>query len=105
MKRILIKILLGEIEELIPTQRLGQQTDAHERKKYDSSNQTKLGYPGAVARLLDVNNWYGNAMLPAAKFFLFDSRERFWTLRFERVTASVLIFLALVPVGERAITG
>lgn len=61
-----------EKETLIPTQQIGQQTDAEEEKIFSSSAEAKAAYEEAVVRLLDINNWQTISTIEASDFALYD---------------------------------
>jgi hypothetical protein len=61
-----------EKESLIPTQQIGQQTDAEEEKIFSSPAEAKAAYEQAVVRLLDINNWHTISTIEASNFVLYD---------------------------------
>ncbi|TCD26557.1 hypothetical protein EZ456_13285 [Pedobacter psychrodurus] len=61
-----------EKQELIPTQQIGQQTDAEEEKILVSTVEAKATYQKVVQHLLDVNEWYRISTIEASCFKLFD---------------------------------
>ncbi|WP_316797770.1 hypothetical protein [Pedobacter frigidisoli] len=61
-----------EKEDLIPSQQVGQQTDAEEEKIFDSPAAASLAYKQAVLRLKNVNQWHTISRIEASCFVLFD---------------------------------
>jgi hypothetical protein len=62
-----------EKDELIPTQQIGQQTDAEVDKIFPSPREARIAYHKASERLLDVNQWHRISALEAGCFKLIDS--------------------------------
>jgi len=61
-----------EKQELIPTQQIGQQTDAEEEKIFSSKEEAKAAYHTAVRKLLSVNEWHNISMIEASCFSIHD---------------------------------
>lgn len=64
-----------EKQELIPTQQIGQQTDAEEEKILINADEAKAAYQIAVQRLLEVNKWHKISKMKASCFAVFDSNS------------------------------
>lgn len=63
-----------EKERLIPTQQIGQQTDAEEEKIYTTQEDALAAYHTAAERLQDVNKWHEISSIEASCFTLFDNQ-------------------------------
>lgn len=61
-----------EKEELIPTQQVGQQTDACKEEVFSSPDEAKKAYNAAKICLLDVNQWHKISSVEASRFTLFN---------------------------------
>ncbi|MFC3561130.1 hypothetical protein [Pedobacter jamesrossensis] len=61
-----------EKKELIPSQQIGQQTDAEEEKIFPSAMEAKAAYAMASRHLLDVNEWQNISTIEASSFMLCD---------------------------------
>lgn len=64
-----------EKQELIPTQQIGQQTDAEEEKILSTADEARAAYQIAVQRLLEVNNWHKISKIEASCFAVFDENN------------------------------
>ncbi|ARS40391.1 hypothetical protein CA265_12285 [Sphingobacteriaceae bacterium GW460-11-11-14-LB5] len=60
-------------DDLIPTQQIGQQSDAEEEKIFPSPMEAIAAYQKAVDRLLDINEWHHISTIEASRFKLIDS--------------------------------
>lgn len=63
-----------EKDELIPTQQIGQHTDAEQEKIFTSPDEARTAYKIAARRLLEVNQWHQISEVEASCFKLIDSR-------------------------------
>lgn len=63
-----------EKEELIPTQQVGQQTDACKEEVFSSPDQAVTAYNYAKICLLNVNQWHEISSIEASRFALFDKK-------------------------------
>jgi len=61
-----------EKQELIPTQQIGQQSDAEEEEILVSPVEANAAYQKAVKHLLNVNEWHRISTIEASCFKLYD---------------------------------
>lgn len=62
-----------ENEELIPTQQIGRQTDAEEKRKFNSLKEAEIACQISAIRLLNVNDWHKISPAKGIRFQLTDS--------------------------------
>ncbi|WP_316831725.1 hypothetical protein [Pedobacter aquatilis] len=58
---------------IIPSQQVGQQTDAEEKKVFPDSEAAKKYYGQARLRFVNINEWHKISLVEASRFTLFDS--------------------------------
>jgi len=63
-----------EKDDLIPSQKVGQQSNAIKEKKFSSILEAKQFFVRASARLLEINHWQSISATEASHFQLFDDR-------------------------------